>query len=125
MAANSDKTDLTPKQRQMAEMLANPDFKGTITELCEICDVARSTFYKWMDKKYFRQYLNDLIDKYCDSELSRVWKALIRRCEIGDIQAIRLYFEQREKAALLKGPEEEENDGFLSALDEKAGGLDW
>lgn len=98
MATKSNKIDLNAKQRKLAEMLANPDFNGTITELCERCSVARSTFYKWMDLPQFRKYLEELIDKFADSELSTVWKTLVRRCALGDVQAIRLYFEVREKA---------------------------
>lgn len=98
-ATMSNKLALNKKQRNMAELLANPDFNGTITQLCERCDVARSTFYKWMDQPAFRKYLEELIDKFTNSELSTVWKALIRRCAIGDTQAIKLYFELRNQAA--------------------------
>lgn len=97
MTTKSNKLELNAKQRKLAEMLANPDCSGTITELCQACDIARSTFYKWMDVPAFRDYLDILIDKYAGSELSTVWKALIRRCGIGDVQAIRLYFELRDK----------------------------
>ena len=39
--------------------------------------------------------MDSLISKFTSSELSTVWKALIRRCSIGDVQAIKLYFEMR------------------------------
>ena len=70
-------------------------FTGSITELCRECGVARSTYYKWLDKPEFTQYVDSLISKFTSSELSTVWKALIRRCSIGDVQAIKLYFEMR------------------------------
>ncbi len=98
MATKPNNLELTPKQRHLAEKLANPDFTGTVTELCRQCNVARSTFYKWMDKREFLEYLNELIQKYSDSELANVWKALIRKCAMGDVQAIKLYFELRERA---------------------------
>ena len=47
------------------------------------------------DKPEFTQYVDSLISKFTSSELSTVWKALIRRCSIGDVQAIKLYFEMR------------------------------
>lgn len=97
MATKSNKTGLNKKQIQLAEMLANPDFCGTVTQLCEQCGVARSTFYRWLDQPEFRAYLDGLISKYADSELAAVWKALLRRCGCGDIQAIKLYFELRER----------------------------
>ena len=97
MATKSDKFSLTVKQKKLAELLANPDFTGSITELCQECGVARSTYYKWLDNPEFTQYVNSLISKFTDSELSTVWKALIRRCSIGDVQAIKLYFEMRKE----------------------------
>ena len=95
MATKSNELNLTSKQRKLAELLANPDFTGSITELCRECGVARSTYYKWLDKPEFTQYVDSLISKFTSSELSTVWKALIRRCSIGDVQAIKLYFEMR------------------------------
>ena len=50
MATKSNELNLTSKQRKLAELLANPDFTGSITELCRECGVARSTYYKWLDK---------------------------------------------------------------------------
>lgn len=97
MATKSDKSSLNRKQIKAAEMLANPDFSGTITELCSVVGVARSTFYDWMSQKEFRKYTDELIDLYTDGELSRVWKALMRRIDVGDIQAIKLYFELKGK----------------------------
>lgn len=88
---------LKPKQRKAAELLADPDFKGTITDLCAEIGVARSTYYKWLDNENFRQYTGTLIDKYAESEYSRAWKALMRRVDAEDISALRLYFELQNK----------------------------
>ena len=77
MATKSNELNLTSKQRKLAELLANPDFIGSITELCRECGVARSTYYKWLDKPEFTQYVDSLISKFTSSELSTVWKALI------------------------------------------------
>ena len=95
MATKLNDSGLNSKQRKLAEMLANPAFAGTITELCNKCDVTRATFYRWMDKPEFKEYLDSLISRFADSELSTVWKALVRRCAIGDVQAMKLYFELR------------------------------
>lgn len=97
MATKSNKSRYTGKKARLAEMLTNPEFTGTVTELCTSVGVARSTFYKWMDDKDYLKYIETLIDKYTDSELSTVWKALIHRCETGDVQAIKLYFELKGK----------------------------
>ncbi|WP_419505184.1 phBC6A51 family helix-turn-helix protein [Allofournierella sp.] len=98
MATKRDKTGLTAKQRKIAETLVNPDFSGTVTSLCAQYNVARSTLYRWLEKAEFRNYLEGLVNQYANSELATVWKALIRRCAIGDVQAIRLYFDLRDRA---------------------------
>ena len=98
MATKPDKFTLKPKQIRMAQKLADPGFTGTITELCDGIGVARTTFYDWMGQEKFREYLADLIDKFADSELATVWKALIKKCSAGDVQAMRLYFDVRERS---------------------------
>lgn len=97
MATKSDKYKPTGKKMLMAKYLADPDFQGTITDLCAKVGVARSTFYDWIGDNDFRSYVDELIDKYTDSELSRVWKALMKLIDRGDIQAIKLYFELKGK----------------------------
>ena len=95
---NAKYNTLSAKQRKMAEALMNPEFDGTITELCETLNVPRRTYYNWLDNPAFRDYMTSLVDKYADSELSTVWKALIDQCAKGNVKAIKLYFELRNKA---------------------------
>ena len=99
MTTKSNKLGLKPKQIKLANRLADPGFTGTVTQLCDEIGVARSTFYDWMGQEKFREYLADLIDKFADSELATVWKALIKKCSAGDVQAMRLYFDVRERSA--------------------------
>ena len=88
---------LTPEQLKACELLAEPRPKTTITSIAKSVGVARSTIYRWLDDDHFRAYLDELIDKYTDSELGRIWKALIKQCVSGDTQAIKLYFELKGK----------------------------
>ncbi len=78
-------------------MLSNPDFTGSITELCQKIGVARSTLYRWQSDSVFCKYVDDMIDRYTESELSNVWKALIRRATQGNTEAIKIYFELKNK----------------------------
>lgn len=57
--------------------------------------VSRTRFYEWMKDQRFIDYMNSQIDKYTDSELADVWKALLRKCKMGDISAIKLFFEMK------------------------------
>ena len=86
------------KKRKFAEELANPEFDGTISELCLKHDVARSTYYRWCEEDAeFIGYVNYLIDKYTDSELANVWRAVISKAKCGSVEAQRLYFELKGK----------------------------
>lgn len=89
---------LTAKQKKLAELLCDPDFNGSITELCRQVGVARSTFYRLQrSNSHFREYISYLIDSYTDSELARVWRSLIRKCDTGDAASIKLFFELKGK----------------------------
>ena len=85
------------KKRKMAEMLANPEFDGNISKLCDEIGVARSTFYRWLDESDFKGYLEYLVDKYSDSELPNAWRALIKKANCGNVEALKLFFELKGK----------------------------
>ena len=42
-------------------------------------------------------HTENLINRYTDGEVGSVWKALLKKCKSGDIQAIKLYFELKGK----------------------------
>lgn len=93
----ADKTRITGKKLKMAEMLANPEFTGTNKDLYQAVGISHDTFYKWIKDRNIIAYAEKLIDRYTDSELGAVWKALLKKCREGDIQAIKLYFELKGK----------------------------
>lgn len=83
----------TKKQKLAAELLADPTFQGTVTELCDRIGVARSTFYRWMENSAYVSFVDEKIGRYANSELSRVWKSLIKNASNGNVKAQKLYFE--------------------------------
>lgn len=95
--ARPSATELTAKQIKAAETLADPEWLGNISKLCKEIGVSRKTYYDWLDNPIFVKYVDGLIDKYSDSELMTVWKALIDKVEKGDTSAIKLYFEVKGK----------------------------
>lgn len=126
MAQNSTKSGLTGKRRKAAEMLANPEFRGTITELCNTIGVPRRTLYNWLGDDAFRSEVDGLIERYTDSELSRVWKSLMRLIDKGNLNAIKLYFELKGKYKaenITAGTQAPEDDALTKALREEAGKL--
>ena len=99
MSAKVNKSGISETQRKMAEMLADPESEHrTISEICEAVGIDRSTYYKhWGNSEKFRNYVDELIGKYTDSELAAVWRSLIKRCFDGDVSAIKLFFELKGK----------------------------
>ena len=73
MKQNETKTERNIIDARMAiaaELLANPDFVALV---------------------------NQLVAQYADAELAMVWKSLCKQIQAGNLQAIRLYFELRER----------------------------
>lgn len=92
-AQTGTKLGLTGKQIEIAKILADPSDTRTITKMCEDENVPRRTFYNWMGRKEFVDFVNGLIEKYTDAELSKVWGALVRKAATGDTHAMKLFFE--------------------------------
>jgi hypothetical protein len=91
------KLGLTGRQIKIAQILADPSETRTIKAMCEDEGVPRRTFYHWMEKKEFIDFVNSLIDKYMDAELASIWAALARKARTGDTHAIKLFFEMKGK----------------------------
>lgn len=99
-STKEDKTaKLSPKQIQMAEMLANPENEyATVSEMCRKINISRNTYYtKWLRDEAFTSYVDELIARYTDAELASVWRALIKQCTAGNVNAIKLFFELKGK----------------------------
>ena len=84
---------ISPKMKKCAERLISQEFDGNISKLCDELSIARSTFYRWYDKKEFKQYINFLIARYTETELFEIWKAIIETAKKGRPQALKLFFE--------------------------------
>ncbi len=93
MNRGSDGFSISPKMKRCAERLISSEFDGNISRLCDELNIARSTFYRWYDKKEFRQYINVLIDRYTETELFEIWKAIIETAKKGSPQALKLFFD--------------------------------
>lgn len=90
------KSNLTKKQINALANFVDPSI-GTITEVAEKSGVSRKTIYCWLDDDEFTKALDEKINKYTDSEVANIWKALISKAMNGDTQAIKLYFEMKNK----------------------------
>jgi hypothetical protein len=79
----------------MAELLANPEDRRSKSEKMKEASLPERTYYRWMKDQRYIDYVNSLIEKYTDSELPEIWRALVRKCKAGDVSAIKLLFELR------------------------------
>lgn len=94
---NSENTVIDARMAIAAELLANPDFSGTKSDIAEKAGVTSRTLYRWMRNPDFVALVNQLVAQYADAELAMVWKSLCKQIQAGNLQAIRLYFELRER----------------------------
>ena len=119
MSQNVTKSEDTLIDTRMviaAELLANPDLLGTKAEIAEKAGVTPRTLYRWLRNPDFVAIVNSIVSQYADAELSMVWKALCKRIQDGDIQAIKLYFELRERGLQSKKTDEQSQEKQTSKL---------
>lgn len=90
---NADDFNISANMKKCAQKLISNDFDGNISRLCEELGISRSTFYRWYDKKEFKEYINFLIDRYTETELFSIWKAIIDTAKKGSPQALKLFFD--------------------------------
>lgn len=90
---NDSIAPMSTKMRKCAEKLISEEFDGNISKLCDELKIARSTFYRWYEKKEFKEYIKFLIDRYTETELFNIWRAIIDTAKKGSPQALKLFFE--------------------------------
>lgn len=87
----------TPRQKKVVELLINPEDQRSKTKKLAEAGVPRRTFYHWMEDRRFLDYLSQQVDRFTDGELPEVWSALVKQCKNGDVSAIKLYFEMKNR----------------------------
>jgi len=93
---NTTYTNLTKRQINALPYFVNPEIR-TITEIADKADVCRSTIYDWLDDDNFKKAVDHKIENYTDSQTANMWKSLIREGLDGDVRAIKLFFELKNK----------------------------
>lgn len=84
---------LSTKMKKCAQYLMSCEFDGNISKLCEELDITRSTFYRWYERKEFKEYIRVLLNQYTESELVNVWKAVVESAKKGNLQALKIFFD--------------------------------
>ncbi len=79
------------KQIKMVELLINPEDRRTKKDKCDEVGVTFKTLCEWVKNPEFVRYMNEQLDRFTDTELPEIWKAHIRECKRGNMEAIELY----------------------------------
>lgn len=93
---NHTYANLTKKQINALPLFVDPSITS-ITKIAEELGVARSTIYSWLDDEEFKTAVDKKIEKYTDSQEAHIWKSLINKAKDGNVRAIKLYFEMKNK----------------------------
>lgn len=81
------------EQIKFVELWLDYTKKRTLESIADEIGISYSTIWRWHQDKDFINWLNEKSDKMLRSALSRIHKSLIRKAELGDVSAIKLYLE--------------------------------
>lgn len=90
-----DIQQFTAAQRRYIEILADPREKRTQEEVAKEFNVTRAALYKWRKLEGFWNEVEKLRRDTTNLRMSRVWHALLNKCEEGNVAAMRLLFQLR------------------------------
>ncbi|MGN0501120.1 MAG: hypothetical protein ACI4HK_08280 [Ruminococcus sp.] len=97
------------KLNKLEQLLRETDIKQEFNIVEDLKALALS--YGVVKSKDFRKKLNALIEKYENDELTAIREALIKKCQSGDTQAIKLYAEYFKPETVVSV-----DDGLIEAL---------
>jgi hypothetical protein len=84
------------RQIKMVQLLNNPEDRRTKEDKCKEVGVTPKTLCEWMKNPNFIAYRNAQMDKFTDGELAEVWKAHLRQCKRGNMDAIKSFYKMKE-----------------------------
>jgi predicted transcriptional regulator len=89
---------LSFEQIKLCNMLADPEERVmTKSDIAKKIGVTRRTIYNWLEREDVWAYRDALIDYYTDGEYGTAWKSLIKSVKKGNVTAIKLYFELKQR----------------------------
>ena len=101
------------KLDKLEELLKATDTKQEFDIVADLQSIER--MYGVLKPKDFRKKLKATIMKYEQSEVTEIRNALVKKCQSGDLAAIRLYKEYFAPADTVS-----EDDGLIDVLTKKA-----
>ena len=83
-----------PEQIKFAEIYLDYRQKSTFELIGKEIGVTRETIWRWFQIPKFLEWINEQATYMQKTALIPILKSLIRKAEIGDVQAIKLYLEK-------------------------------
>ena len=83
----------SPEQLKFVEIWLDYTQKQTLEQIGKDIGVTRKTIWKWHQNPDFIKWINNQGFEMLKSSLNGVYRALVRKAESGDVQAIKLYLE--------------------------------
>lgn len=96
MSAVEQNLTFQPKTEQIkfAEIYLDYRQKLTFEQIAEKIGCSRTTIWNWFQNPDFLEWINEQATYMQKTALVPILKSLIRKAEVGDVQAIKLYLEK-------------------------------
>jgi len=78
-------------------ILADPFDERTEEEISKDIGVSRMTMWKWRQDEDFNAAAHDMLMKFLNGELRKVYKGLVKRAAQGEVEQAKLVFAQLDK----------------------------
>lgn len=88
------KNPLSVKQLKAIEMLIDIENSRTKQEIASLVGVSEATLYRWLNDAVFLEVLHKRSEEVLRAFKYRVNRALMRKIEDGNVDAIKLYYEK-------------------------------
>lgn len=83
-----------PEQEKFTEIYLDYRQKSTFEQIGKEIGCTRGTIWNWFQNPEFLEWVNEKSNYMQKIALVPVLKSLIRKAEVGDVQAIKLYLEK-------------------------------
>lgn len=106
-----DSTHITKRRRDAVDALFSED--GSLDEILIQRGIAPGVFLSWLDDPAFSLYLQKQVQARAQAAVLSAWKSLARGVERGESNALKLFFE-------LKNRHTDEKNAFDIHMDEES-----
>lgn len=123
MVQNGTDIELTKRQIYVAQTLLSVDVMGNVQKCSEVCDVPRTTIYRYLKDEEFKAYLKVETEALEETLRAKYLAGLGKSLVKGDIATIKWY-KQMKDGFVEKTKTEAKEDITVLTTEEKKRGFD-